>query len=123
VSDGANEPSLQKSRIPTKTGANAMTTKFKITETPLPGKPGKKNQIDLGSDHWVRGCIGDYRFDAKVYPCGSKYGIHEGNISKLSIRETATRKEVAAYDRGWDILPENESIQALVDALVEHYWA
>jgi len=100
-----------------------MSTKFKITEIPMPGKPGKKDQADLGYANWVRGCIGDYSFNVKVYPCGSKYGIREGNISKLSIRETATRKEVAAFDRGWDILPENESIQGLVDALVEHYWA
>jgi hypothetical protein len=102
---------------------NAMTTKFTITEIPLPGKPGKKGQVDLGYDHWVRGTIGEYLYDAKIYPCGSKYGIREGNISKLSIRLAATRKEVAAFDRGWDILPENEHIQEMVDALVEHYWA
>jgi len=100
-----------------------MTAKFTITEIPLPGKPGKKTEIDLGYDRWVRGTIGDYSFNVKVYPCGSKYGIREGNISKLSIRETATRKEVAAFDRGWDILPENEHVQELVDALVEYYWA
>ncbi len=97
-----------------------MTTKFKITEIPL---PGEKDGIDLGYANWVRGHIGEYLYDAKVYACGSKYGIREGNISKLSIRETATRKEVAAFDRGWDILPENEHVQEMVDALVEHYWA
>ena len=100
-----------------------MTAKFTITEIPLPGKPGKKSKTGLGYANWVRGTIEDYSFNVKVYPCGSKYGIREGNISKLSIRETATRKEVAAYDRGWDILPESEHIQELVDALVEHYWA
>jgi len=101
-----------------------MTTTFTITETPLPTKWGKQSiTFDYGGGRWVRGTIDGYVFDAKVYPCGSKFGIHDGNISKLSLRDAATKIEEAAYDRGWDILPESQDIIDMVDALVEHYWA
>jgi hypothetical protein len=41
----------------------------------------------------------------------------------LSIRDTTTKTELAAYDRDWDILPESQDIMDMVDALVEHYHA
>jgi len=101
-----------------------MQTNFTITETTPTGKRGKKNnELNYGGGRWVRGTIGDYVYDAKVYPCGSRFGIHESNISKLSIRDAATKIEAAAYDRGWDILPESQEVIDMVDALVEHYWA
>ena len=95
-----------------------MTTTFTIVETTNHAGP-----LNHNAGRWVTGRIGECTYQAKVYPCGSEFGIRDGNISKLSIRDAATRKEVAAYDRGWDILPENEHIQELVNALVEHYWA
>ena len=101
-----------------------MTTKFTIIETTRPAKLEKQRiKLDYGGGRWVRGTIEGLVFDVKVYPCGSKYGIHDGSISKLSIRDTTTRRELASYDRGWDILPESQDIIDMVDALVEHYWA
>ena len=98
-----------------------MKTKFKITEIPFSGKPWEKDQVNYAN--WVRGYIGEYLYDAKVYSCGSQYGIREGTISKLSIRDATTRREAAAYDRGWNLLPESELVTEMVDALVEHSWA
>ena len=95
-----------------------MTTKFKITETPHSAKSGKT----LDDNLWVRGQIDNFVYDAKVYSCGSQYGIREGTISKLSIRDATTRREATAYDRGWDLLPESELVTEMVDSLVEHYW-
>ena len=51
---------------------------------------------------------------AKVYDEPSVYGINEGRISKLQIKIDGV--EVAAYDRGWDLEPE-ESNQAAQVAL------
>lgn len=51
---------------------------------------------------------------AKVYDEPSVYGINEGRISKLQIKIDGV--EVAAYDRGWDLEPE-ESNQAVQIAL------
>ena len=93
---------------------------FTIIETTKPTTSGTLNH---NGGRWVTGRIDDYIYEAKVYPCGSEYGIHEGNISKLCIRHQATREEVVAYDREWDLLPADEFITAMVDALVEHYHA
>ena len=98
-----------------------MTTKFTITDATRSAKNG--TALDYNGGRWVKGRIGEYVYDAKVYACGSRFGIHEGNISKLSIRHAATHKEVAAYDRGWVILPENEFVTEMVDALADHYYA
>ncbi|MDR0328453.1 MAG: hypothetical protein LBI05_09185 [Planctomycetaceae bacterium] len=98
-----------------------MPEKFTITDTTPQGK--NNTGLDYGGSNWVKGTIGEYLYEAKVFPCGSQFGIREGNISKLSIRDAATRREVCSYDRDWDILPEDELVQEMVDALVEHYWA
>jgi len=89
-----------------------MATKFTIIET-------KGHGINVV--RWVAGLVGKHTYHAKVYPCGSPFGIHEGNISKLSIRHGAT--EVAVYDRGWIIHPASKLVTEMVDALAEHYYA
>jgi hypothetical protein len=93
-----------------------MPTKFTIIDT-------TDSRPEMRNTNWVAGRIGDYTYQAKVFETGSKFGIRDGNISKLSIRETATRKEVAHFDRGWDVHPANELVTEMVDALVEHYHA
>ena len=51
----------------------------------------------------------------------------QGNISKLDLRLAATDQIVANYDRGWDILPDDETdpnaenIRMVIDAIVDHY--
>ncbi len=54
---------------------------------------------------WKSGYIGEYTYQAKVYGCGSEYGIENGCISKMSIRKGSIRegyKELYHYDRGLD---------------------
>ena len=58
---------------------------------------------------------GKYKFQAKVFDEGSKYGIDGGRISKLSIWDEDMRNKtnffdscIVNYDRGWDIEPETE---------------
>jgi hypothetical protein len=46
-----------------------------------------------------------YTYWAKVYDEGSIYGIDEGRISKLEVRDSADRI-VINYDRGWDLEPQ-----------------
>lgn len=67
--------------------------------------------------NWVKGTVGDYTFEAKLFDNGSTYGINNGRISKLSIyndgERVAKRNFFAAYivnyDRGWDIKPTKEA--------------
>lgn len=49
---------------------------------------------------WITVEIGKYVVEAKVYDCPSDYGIKSGRVSKLSVVEKNSRKEVYSYDRG-----------------------
>ena len=61
-------------------------------------------------DLWMRGRIlteyGDYEFTAKVYDEGSGYGINNGRVSKLELKDFEGNI-VVNYDRGWDIYPSD----------------
>lgn len=59
---------------------------------------------------WVKGQLGKYSFSAKVYGAPSNYGINNGRVSKLSIRQEPGEGSVVNYDRGWDIRPEGDEI-------------
>lgn len=48
----------------------------------------------------------------KAYDEGSVYGINEGRISKLTIQIDG--KTVVAYDRGWDIEPDENDQAAMI---------
>ncbi len=60
-------------------------------------------------------------FWVKAYDTGSVYGINEGRISKLQIRIDG--KTVASYDRGWDIVPDenDEAAQIAYAILLNDY--
>ena len=62
-------------------------------------------------NNWVEGYVEDYKFQAKVFLQGSKYGIDGGRISKLWIvkidpLDGSYRETVVNYDRGWDQRPK-----------------
>lgn len=63
---------------------------------------------------WHTGEIDDNKFQAKVYDVGSKYGINQGTVSKLWI------KDVCNYERGWDEYPSEEN-EYMVDSLVDYF--
>lgn len=56
--------------------------------------------------NWYAGRIEQYQFQAKVYDIGSKFGINNGRVSKLSLREDGV--EIFSYDRGWDKKPSDD---------------
>lgn len=56
---------------------------------------------------WLGGECGDYVYYAKVYLEPSCYGIDEGRVSKLEIRD-CNDTIVVSYDRGWDIKPRGK---------------
>lgn len=58
---------------------------------------------------WSRGiCRAEsgamYEYEVKHYSEGSEFGIDGGRISKMWIATSG--KEVASYERGWDVEPE-----------------
>ncbi len=67
---------------------------------------------------WVTGVVnnGEYEFEGKVFEESSQFGINQGNVSKLLIREGNTKGFEGVfvnYDRGWDIEPETEEEQSV----------
>ena len=53
---------------------------------------------------WTRGKLNGFEYEIKHFDEGSIYGINEGRISKLWMRDERGNC-VANYDRGWDRRP------------------
>lgn len=74
---------------------------------------------------WITGVITSnygekdkYKVDAKVYMDNSKYGINNGKISKLNVRNITEEYTAISYDRGWDIEPQKEEEIGLLGSLL-----
>ena len=57
-----------------------------------------------------------YHYWMKQYDEGSEYGIEGGRISKLTIKRGT--EEVANYDRGWDIKPQDPEAQLALEIIL-----
>lgn len=62
------------------------------------------NDLENG---WVKGECNGYTYCAKVYLEPSCYGINNGRVSKLEIRD-CNDTIVVYYERGWDIKPSGK---------------
>lgn len=69
---------------------------------------------------WEKGSANGYTYEAKVYAEPSHFGINNGRISKLSIRD-AKGEQVANYDRGWDSLPETPEVREALRIILATY--
>lgn len=68
--------------------------------------------LERNRDLWYDGVItgsnkGVYTFRAKVYETGSVYGIDDGRISKLEIRDP-NNVTIVDYERTWVKEPKSE---------------
>src|SRR3990172_5518220 len=72
---------------------------------------------------WVKGTIGEHRFDALVFPEHAEqpdYELDDSRISKLWVQRISDRATVANFDRGWDVRPTTpvaEQIEGLADTI------
>ena len=67
--------------------------------------------------NWCNGTCGNYWFEAKLFDTGSMFGINDGRVSKLHIRD-GNGKDVVNYDRGWDIRPKTGDIKEAYNAIL-----
>lgn len=79
-------------------------------------------------ENWVSAVVndGEYLVSSKLFDVGSTFGINDGRVSKLSIREAAKTSDVdwfdgciVNYDRGWDIEPESEKDIEVFEAVLK----
>lgn len=66
---------------------------------------------------WASGKIGGFAFEAKIYDEPSEYGINNGRISKLLLKQDG--KEVFSFDRGLDHSSLPDSIVTEVTEALE----
>jgi hypothetical protein len=69
----------------------------------------------LSGGRWYVGRVGPYRFEALVFAEPSRHGIDGGQVSKLCLLDRPRReggRELAAYERQWELRPE-EAAKAL----------
>lgn len=78
-------------------------------------------------DNWVSAKVndGEYTVSSKLFDEGSTFGINDGRVSKLSIRETSKINElnwfdgcIVNYDRGWDIEPQTDKEKEVFEAVL-----
>ena len=74
------------------------------------------------SGGWVDGTISVFRFQAKVYDAGSRFGLNGGRVSKLAVWLEAGgfRGTVMNYDRGWDVGPKSGPEREILRALLAY---
>lgn len=74
--------------------------------------------------NWVVGTFynrgATYKFNAKIYPEPSIYGINDGHVSKLWVKNLKLNKEVFNYDRGYDIGNELMTEKGMIKDLVDY---
>lgn len=78
----------------------------------------KMRSRSLSGGVWYVGTVGTYYFEALVFSEPSKYGIDGGQVSKLLILDKSRRqggKELACYERGWEVRPENAEVSFEID--------
>jgi hypothetical protein len=51
----------------------------------------------------------------------SQFGIKNGRISKLWIREEGEIEPLVNFDRGWDIRPKTKAAKAVVNEILAMY--
>lgn len=69
---------------------------------------------------WVNGYIGEYSFEALLYPQHARRPeteILHSHIAKLCIRRIADRRIMAAFERGWELHPTTRRVGRMVRQL------
>ena len=114
-----------------KNGISKKTEANEIDKSKYPDPTGDIEEYSLRNDRenpvWIVGsvvCNGkQYSISGKVYLESSKFGIDNGPISKLWIKDMEKSKVIVNYDRGWDIKPTDENkdlYEAIMKLLVDY---
>ena len=70
--------------------------------------------------NWTTLRCGKYNVQVKHFDEPSHYGINNGRISKLWILDTKNKKEMANYDRGWDVRPK-KGVKTIYNQILKKY--
>jgi len=68
---------------------------------------------------WVSGTYKDYRWQAQIFPVGSKYGINKGRVSRLLITDK-DNNWLYHFERGLDVRSKSKEVTMLKNYIVAH---
>jgi hypothetical protein len=71
---------------------------------------------------WVRGRLNGHRFEALVFADHAEnpaWEIGDSKVSKLWLQRIEDGRTVFNWDRGMDLAPEGERVEAIVDFICE----
>ena len=83
----------------------------------------RKRSRSMSGGVWYVGTVGSFYFEALVFAEPSKYGIDDGQVSKLLILDKPRRqggRELACYERGWELRPEDAEASLATDWRTVH---
>ena len=76
-----------------------------------------KRMSPFGIHGWVTGRTDDYEFEAKLSNEPSRFGIRDGRVIKLILKDSGG--EVANYDRGWEYKPDSPEFENFLTTLLD----
>ena len=95
--------------------------KESLEETKI--EPEINLNVDVNIPVWIRGTIKiddtEYEVQAKVFLEGSEFGIDNGPISKLTIKNLNNKNTIVNFDRGWDIKPKSKEDKEVYEEIVK----
>lgn len=94
-----------------------MSEKIEPIEFKFSLRNSKENPVWIVGTAKIDGV--NYGINGKVFLDGSVFGIDNGPISKLYIRNENERKVIVNYERGWDIVPETEYDKQIMDRVMQ----
>ena len=62
-----------------------------------------------------------FEINVKHFEEPSRFGIKNGRVSKLWIREEGKTEADVSYDRGWDVRPKTKSAKAVLNEILAMY--
>ncbi len=107
LSDKKNWPEYNHLILTGDKEGGAIDTRYNITQAEFFGR------------NWLSGKIGNLNFQAKVYKEDSRFGINNGNVSKLMVWPEYG-PIIVNYDRGWDIKPKNAEEEKIVQTILDY---
>ena len=62
-----------------------------------------------------------FEINVKHFEGPSSFGIKNGRVSKLWIREEGKTEADVSYDRGWDVRPTTKAAKAVMNEILDMY--
>jgi len=95
-----------------------VTPLASINVSPEEGSEIPYITVKRKTSEWLEGRIDEFKYYAKLYDTGSKYGINKGRVSKLTV--VGLSGDIISFDRGWEKKPHTDEERKILKALLKY---